>query len=80
MQTLTEEDMQTEATIRQTCERCGRDEVKYYTLQLRSADEGSTVFYTCECGHKSVYPDVVLDAELTCALDGTPTTKFASLS
>ncbi|KAJ9644468.1 DNA-directed RNA polymerase I core subunit rpa12 [Coniosporium apollinis] len=52
VQTLGEEDMQTEATIRQPCEKCGREEVKYYTLQLRSADEGSTVFYTCECGHK----------------------------
>ncbi len=29
--------------------------MKYYTLQLRSVDEGSTVFYTCEqCGHKYV--------------------------
>ncbi|KAK5016614.1 DNA-directed RNA polymerase I core subunit rpa12 [Cryomyces antarcticus] len=52
VQTLTEEDMQTDATIRQTCEKCGREEVRYYTQQLRSADEGSTVFYTCECGHK----------------------------
>ncbi|KAF4305794.1 hypothetical protein GTA08_BOTSDO06919 [Botryosphaeria dothidea] len=52
VQILTEDDMQTDAIIRQTCEKCGREEVRYYTQQLRSADEGSTVFYTCECGHK----------------------------
>ena len=52
VQTLTAEDIQTTATIRQTCQECGREEMRYYTLQLRSADEGSTVFYSCECGHK----------------------------
>ncbi|KAI9836546.1 MAG: hypothetical protein M1819_001177 [Sarea resinae] len=52
VQTVSAGDMQTEATIKQTCTECGREEMRYYTLQLRSADEGSTVFYTCECGHK----------------------------
>ncbi|KAF2083373.1 hypothetical protein K490DRAFT_76603 [Saccharata proteae CBS 121410] len=52
VQTIDEEDMRMDATIRQTCEKCGREEVRYYTQQLRSADEGSTVFYTCDCGHK----------------------------
>lgn len=52
VQTLTEADMQTDATINQTCEKCGREKVRFYTQQLRSADEGTTVFYTCECGHK----------------------------
>ena len=54
VQTLTAEDVQTDAVIRQTCTECGRLEMRYYTLQLRSADEGSTVFYSCECGHKYV--------------------------
>ncbi|OCK78765.1 DNA-directed RNA polymeras-like protein I subunit [Lepidopterella palustris CBS 459.81] len=52
VQMLTEADMETDAVIKQSCEKCGREEVRYYTQQLRSADEGSTVFYTCECGHK----------------------------
>jgi len=53
VQTITSEDVQQDATIRQTCEKCGQEEVRYYTQQLRSADEGSTVFYTCpSCGHK----------------------------
>jgi DNA-directed RNA polymerase I subunit RPA12 len=42
-----------DAAIKETCVNCGNDEVRYYTQQLRSADEGSTVFYTCpKCGHK----------------------------
>ncbi|KAK5121426.1 hypothetical protein LTR85_005258 [Meristemomyces frigidus] len=50
---MSESDMQTDATIKQTCEKCGCDEMRYYTQQLRSADEGTTIFYTCpQCGHK----------------------------
>jgi DNA-directed RNA polymerase I subunit RPA12 len=40
------------ATIDQTCEKCGAKTVKYYEQQLRSADEGSTIFYVCDCGNK----------------------------
>jgi DNA-directed RNA polymerase I subunit RPA12 len=54
VQIVTEADTQTRAIISQTCEKCGREEVRFYTQQLRSADEGSTVFYECECGHKYV--------------------------
>lgn len=52
VQTITEDDMQTRAVVRQPCPKCGREEVRYYEQQLRSADEGSTIFYECKCGHK----------------------------
>jgi DNA-directed RNA polymerase subunit M/transcription elongation factor TFIIS len=52
VQTVDEADLQTSAEIDMTCENCGRETVRYYTQQLRGADEGTTVFYTCECGHK----------------------------
>jgi DNA-directed RNA polymerase I subunit RPA12 len=42
----------TRATIQITCEKCGREEVRYYEQQLRSADEGATIFYICDCGNK----------------------------
>ncbi|SCW00779.1 LAFE_0C11804g1_1 [Lachancea fermentati] len=41
------------ATIKEKCPQCGNDEMRYHTLQLRSADEGATVFYTCtSCGYR----------------------------
>ncbi|CZR63254.1 related to DNA-directed RNA polymerase I A12.2 subunit [Phialocephala subalpina] len=52
VQTVERSDMQNEATIAETCPMCGREEVRYSAVQLRSADEGSTIFYTCDCGHK----------------------------
>jgi DNA-directed RNA polymerase I subunit RPA12 len=35
------------ATIDEPCIKCGTREVGYYTVQLRSVDEGQTVFYEC---------------------------------
>lgn len=37
--------------VERKCIKCGNDTMSYATLQLRSADEGQTVFYTClKCG------------------------------
>lgn len=53
VQEVSESEIQTDATIDETCVKCGCERVRYYTQQLRSADEGSTVFYTCpQCGYK----------------------------
>ncbi|EEB10862.1 DNA-directed RNA polymerase I subunit, putative [Pediculus humanus corporis] len=39
--------------VERKCSKCGNDIMSYATLQLRSADEGQTVFYTCtKCGYK----------------------------
>ncbi|PHH75530.1 hypothetical protein CDD82_4407 [Ophiocordyceps australis] len=35
----------------ESCPKCGGSEVKYTAVQLRSADEGSTIIYTCACGN-----------------------------
>jgi DNA-directed RNA polymerase I subunit RPA12 len=35
------------------CPQCHHPQLMFRELQLRSADEGTTVFYTCpECGHR----------------------------
>ena len=33
--------------VERRCPQCNNDKMSYATLQLRSADEGQTVFYTC---------------------------------
>ncbi|KAI8591973.1 DNA-directed RNA polymerase I core subunit rpa12 [Geranomyces variabilis] len=41
------------ATIKEKCPKCDAPEMVFHTAQLRSADEGQTVFYSCvKCGHK----------------------------
>mmetsp|Transcript_65835 Transcript_65835/g.77356 ORF Transcript_65835/g.77356 Transcript_65835/m.77356 type:complete len:86 (+) Transcript_65835:69-326(+) len=39
-------------TVEEPCIKCGCPEVGFYCLQLRSVDEGQTVFYECpDCRH-----------------------------
>jgi len=39
--------------VERTCPKCGHGRMSYAALQLRSADEGQTVFFTClKCRHK----------------------------
>ncbi|XP_058463916.1 DNA-directed RNA polymerase I subunit RPA12 [Malaya genurostris] len=33
--------------VSRRCPKCSNDKMSYATLQLRSADEGQTVFFTC---------------------------------
>lgn len=38
--------------VEEPCIKCGRAEVGFYTVQMRSVDEGQTVFYECPgCDH-----------------------------
>lgn len=40
------------ATIKEKCPKCDAPEMVFHTAQLRSADEGQTVFYNCiKCGY-----------------------------
>lgn len=47
------EEKRQRATVDETCPKCGHQGLDYYTMQLRSVDEGQTVFYECpKCKHK----------------------------
>lgn len=39
--------------VEEECPKCKYHRMSYYTMQMRSVDEGQTVFYTClRCSYK----------------------------
>ena len=59
--------------VEEPCIKCGAEEVEFYTVQLRSVDEGQTVFYECpKCSHtwsvnnQCVIGNVVLNNRQLC--------------
>lgn len=46
-QTAGDADAEEGPVVERRCIKCGNDRMSYATLQLRSADEGQTVFFTC---------------------------------
>ncbi|KAH7374089.1 SpRPA12 [Cadophora sp. MPI-SDFR-AT-0126] len=51
-QQLTSEDFEDTQKISRECPKCGAKEMAWSAVQLRSADEGTTIFYRCACGHR----------------------------
>lgn len=52
VQVVTSKDMEN-ARIRKDCPKCAATEMTWSEAQLRSVDEGTTIFYRCpECGHR----------------------------
>ncbi|KAJ6807655.1 DNA-directed RNA polymerase I subunit RPA12-like [Iris pallida] len=48
-----DEEVVQRAVVNEACPQCHNPQLEYHTKQLRSADEGQTVFYECpKCGHK----------------------------
>lgn len=43
-------------STREPCPACDYPELLFKAVQLRSADEGTTIFYRCgKCGHRLVF-------------------------
>ena len=42
-----EDDQSSGPIVERICRKCGHNQMSYAAMQLRSADEGQTVFFTC---------------------------------
>ncbi|KAJ5078270.1 DNA-directed RNA polymerase i subunit rpa12 [Anaeramoeba ignava] len=48
-----EEEKESRSLINELCPKCGHNKLLFNTAQLRSADEGQTIFYECPKCHYS---------------------------
>ncbi|XP_066369398.1 uncharacterized protein [Miscanthus floridulus] len=48
LKTPTEDIVVQRPVTNKSCPNCDHPEAEYYSLQMRSADEGETIFYTCK--------------------------------
>lgn len=51
-QTLTAKDFENTRVIERECPECHAKVMTWSEAQMRSADEGSTIFYRCVCGYR----------------------------
>ncbi|KAK4126278.1 hypothetical protein N657DRAFT_568359 [Parathielavia appendiculata] len=57
VQTVARHQVQTERIDANTeCPKCKKMGVRYSEVQQRSADEGSTIIYNCDCGERYAAP------------------------
>ena len=71
-------------TTREPCPVCDNPELMFKAVQLRSADEGTTIFYRCgKCGHRYVAksPNLRFTGLASCVIasifeSGLPTDLF----
>jgi hypothetical protein len=77
VQTVERHQVQTERIdTNMDCPKCGKRGVRYSEVQQRSADEGSTIIYNCDCGERCVILAFTYGRLLTFGhLDGLRTTK-----